>query len=170
VPAVWEPQLAIPADAAITAALLASWQNAIEAYSVTALHEANAIHRDWLAPYHEHYEPSIWQRFSDGGRYTAEQLAQAAATFETVRSAFRQYFVSHDFLILPATPFPALRKADCTPDARKGLLTLTAPASLGGLPVLTIPVLLPSGLTTGLQIILPAADSRVVPWVCSGGL
>jgi Asp-tRNA(Asn)/Glu-tRNA(Gln) amidotransferase A subunit family amidase len=158
------------ADQATTAALLSSWQNAIEAYTVTALHEANAIHRDWLAPYHEHYEPSIWQRFSDGGRYTAEQLAKATATFETVRSAFRQYFVSHDFLILPATPFPALRKADCTPDARKGLLTLTAPASLGGLPVLTIPVLLPSGLTTGLQIILPAANSRVVPWACSGDL
>jgi amidase/aspartyl-tRNA(Asn)/glutamyl-tRNA(Gln) amidotransferase subunit A len=39
------------------------------------------------------------------------------------------------------------------------------PASLGGLPVLTIPVPLPSGLTTGLQIILPAADSPVVSWL-----
>ncbi|SDS62675.1 amidase [Opitutus sp. GAS368] len=162
--------LAKPADAATAGALKSAWADAIEAYTVTALSEAHAVHRDWLAPYHEHYEASIWQRFSDGGRYPAEQLAKAAATFETVRAAFRQFFASYDYLVLPATPFPALRKADCTPEARKALLTLTTPASLGGLPVLSIPVSLPSGLTTGLQIVLPAADSPVVPWICSGGL
>jgi amidase/aspartyl-tRNA(Asn)/glutamyl-tRNA(Gln) amidotransferase subunit A len=154
-----------PADQATTRALLSSWQGAIEAYTVTALHEAHAVHRDWLAPYHEHYEPGIWQRFNDGGRYTPDQLAGAAATIARVCAAFRQYFSSHDFLVLPATPFPALRKADCTPEARKALLTLTAPASLGGLPVLTVPVQLASGLTTGLQIILPDANSAVLPWL-----
>ena len=157
--------LAKTADAATAGALKASWAGAIEAYTVTALSEAHAVHRDWLAPYHEHYEASIWQRFSDGGRYSAEQLANAAATLETVRAGFRQFFASYDFLVLPATPFPALRKADCTAEARMALLTLTTPASLAGLPVLTIPVTLPSGLTSGLQIILPAAASPVVPWV-----
>ncbi|HEY0862576.1 MAG TPA: amidase [Lacunisphaera sp.] len=156
-------KLAPAADREVLSALQASWQGAIEAYTVTALHEAHAVHRDWLEPYRGHYEPGIWQRFSDGGRYSADQLAEAAATFARVRDAFRHYFNDHDFLVLPATPFPALRKADCTPEARKALLTLTTPASLGGLPVLTIPVPLPSGLTTGLQIILPRADSHVVP-------
>ncbi len=157
--------MAQPADRATTGALLNSWQNATEAYTVTALSEAHQVHREWLAPYHEHYTPSIWQRFTDGGRYLPEQLRQAQATIATVRAAFRQYFASHDYLILPATPFPALRKSDCTPEARKQLLTLTAPASLGGLPVLTIPVPLPSGLTAGLQIILPTAASAAVPWL-----
>jgi Asp-tRNA(Asn)/Glu-tRNA(Gln) amidotransferase A subunit family amidase len=155
--------LAKPADANTSAALLGSWRDAIEAYTITALHEAHVIHRNWLAPYREHYEPSIWQRFSDGGHYSPQQLAKAAATFERVRTAFAQYFKVYDYLVLPATPFPALRKADCTPEARKALLTLTTPASLAGLPVLTIPVALPSSLTTGLQVILPAADSPVVP-------
>ena len=157
--------VAPPADSATIGALLASWQNAIEAYTVTALSEAHQVHREWLAPYHEHYTPSIWQRFTDGGRYLPAQLGQAQATIATVRAAFRHYFASHDYLILPATPFPALRKSDCTPAARQQLLTLTAPASLGGLPVLTIPVPLPSGLTAGLQIILPAAESAAVPWL-----
>ncbi len=156
---------ATPADRDTTAALLASWQGAIEAYTVTALHEAHAIHRDWLAPYREEYEPGIWQRFSDGARYTPAQLTGAAASFARVREAFRQYFRDHDFLVLPATPFPALRKADCTPEARRALLTLTTPASLAGLPVLTIPVALPSGLTSGLQIILRETNSAVVPWL-----
>jgi amidase/aspartyl-tRNA(Asn)/glutamyl-tRNA(Gln) amidotransferase subunit A len=35
------------------------------------------------------------------------------------------------------------------------------------LAVLTIPVALPSGLTTGLQVILPKANSAVVPWLLS---
>jgi len=156
-----------PADQATASALLSSWQGAIEAYTVTALHEAHAVHRDWLAPYHKHYEPGIWQRFSDGGRYTADQLAGAAVTFAKVRVAFRHYFDDYDYLVLPATPFPALRKSEGTPEARKALLTLTTPASLGGLPVLTIPVSLPSGLTTGLQIILPDVNSAVVPWLLS---
>ena len=43
--------------------------------------------------------------------------------------------------------------------------TTAADALLAGLPVLTIPVSLPSGLTTDLQIILPDANSAVVPWV-----
>lgn len=156
---------AAPADQATAGALLASWQGAIEAYTVIALGEAYTIHRDWLAPYREHYETGIWQRFSDGGHYRPEQLTKAMAVLETVRAAFRQYFARYDFLILPATPFPALRKADCTPEARKALLTLTTPASLAGLPVLTIPVALPSGLTTGMQVILPRACSPVVPWL-----
>lgn len=159
--------IARPAEQATTSALLDSWQGAIEAYTVTALHEAHAVHRDWLAPYQKQYELGIWQRFSDGGRYNADQLAGAAVTFAKVRVAFRHYFSDYDYLVLPATPFPALRKSDCTPEARKALLTLTTPASLGGLPVLTIPVALSSGLTTGLQIILPEANSAVVPWLLS---
>jgi amidase/aspartyl-tRNA(Asn)/glutamyl-tRNA(Gln) amidotransferase subunit A len=153
------------ADSATTASLLSAWQDAVGAYTVTVLSEAHAIHRDWLAPYHEHYEPGIWQRFTDGGHFTRDQLAKAAATITTVRVMWRQFFARHDFLVLPCAPFPALRKADCTPEARKQILTLTTPASLGGLPVLTVPVPLPSGLTAGLQIILPSADSPFVPWV-----
>jgi aspartyl-tRNA(Asn)/glutamyl-tRNA(Gln) amidotransferase subunit A len=74
------------------------------------------------------------------------------------------FFLSADFLVLPATPFPALTKADCTPDYRSRLLALTAPASVGGLPVLTVPVALPSGLSTGLQIIVNHPQSPVVNW------
>ncbi|MEI6107706.1 MAG: amidase family protein [Opitutae bacterium] len=160
-------RIAPPADQALSGALLASWQQAVEAYTITVLTEAHTVHQNWLTLYHEHYEPGIWQRFSDGGRFSPEQRAQARQSMAVVRAGFRHYFSDHDYLVLPATPFPALRKADCTPEARKLLLTLTSPASLAGLPVLTLPVALESGLTSGLQIILPSADSRVVPWLLS---
>ena len=65
---------------------------------------------------------------------------------------------------MPCAPCPARRKADCTPDARKQILALTTPASLGGLPVLTIPVSLASGLTGGLQVIAKDPASPVFGW------
>jgi hypothetical protein len=36
--------------------------------------------------------------------------------------------------------------------------------SIGGFPVLTVPVPLPSGLTTGLQLVVPSARSPVIAW------
>jgi amidase/aspartyl-tRNA(Asn)/glutamyl-tRNA(Gln) amidotransferase subunit A len=75
-----------------------------------------------------------------------------------------KYFLTYDFLVLPGTPCAALTKAECTLENRQRILTLMAPASIGGLPVLTIPVPLPSGLTTALQIVVNNAQSPVVNW------
>ncbi|HKB56394.1 MAG TPA: amidase [Lacunisphaera sp.] len=156
-------KLCPPADAATKGKLLDSWHNAVDAYITIGMSEAHHVHRDWLAPYHEHYDPVIWRRFTDAGHSPTEHIVRARATREDIRAAFGKFFASCDFLVLPAVPRPAPRKADCTPELRRNILTLTAPASLGGLPVLTIPVPLPSGLTAGLQVILPAANSPVVP-------
>jgi amidase/aspartyl-tRNA(Asn)/glutamyl-tRNA(Gln) amidotransferase subunit A len=155
------------ADATTQAELLESWRDAVEAYVTIGMSEAHAVHRDWLAPYREHYDPVIWQRFTDAGHFPAQQIIRARAILESVRLAFRKFFEAYDFLVLPAVPRPAPRKADCTPELRRNILALTAPASLGGLPLMTVPVPLPSGLTAGLQIVLPRTDSPVVPWVLS---
>ncbi|MBI3886928.1 MAG: hypothetical protein HY302_14545, partial [Opitutae bacterium] len=154
-------RFAPPADDATRDALRAAWTDAVDTYATVVMHEAHAIHRDWLAPFRENYDPVIWQRISDGGRVPAEQLAQARENLGSVRESWRQFFATHDFLVLPCAPFPALRKADCTPEARRALLRLTAPASLGGLPVLTVPVPLAGGLTGGLQIVAREAASPV---------
>lgn len=158
-------KLCPPADAATQGKLLDSWRDAVDAYITIGMSEAHHVHRNWLAPYHEHYDPVIWRRFTDAAHYSTEQIVRAHTTLEKVRVAFRQFFTTHDFLVLPAVPRPAPRQADCTPELRRNILALTAPASLGGLPVLTIPVPLPSGLTAGLQVILPAASSPVVPFL-----
>jgi amidase/aspartyl-tRNA(Asn)/glutamyl-tRNA(Gln) amidotransferase subunit A len=59
---------------------------------------------------------------------------------------------------------PALARAECTAENRARLLELVTPVSLAGLPALTVPVQLPSGLTTGLQIVMPDASSPVLSW------
>ncbi len=158
-------RFAQPADGATKSALLAAWTDAIDTYATVVMNEAHAIHRDWLAPYRENYDPVIWQRISVGGRFPAEQLANAQENLCIIGDSWWQFFKTQDFLVMPCAPFPALRKADCTPEARRAILRMTAPASLGGLPALTIPVPLASGLTGGLQIIAREATSPVFDWV-----
>ena len=158
-------QFATRADTATEAALLSSWKDAVDAYLTIGMSEAHAIHRDWLAPFREHYDPVIWQRFTDAGHFSADRIATARATLQLVRRTWAQFFATHDFLVLPSVPTSAPTKAECTVELRRGILALTAPASLGGLPCLSVPVTLPTGLSAGLQVILPFTDSPVVPWL-----
>ncbi|MDD3180663.1 MAG: amidase [Opitutaceae bacterium] len=151
-------------DATTRETLLQAWRDTVDAYVIIGMHEANQVHRNWLNPFRERYEPAIWQRFTDGGRFPPEKIAWAKAVRERVNRTWRQFFESFDFLVLPCVPGPAPRKADCTPALRQQILALTAPASLGGLPVLSLPVSLPSGLTAGLQIVAATPNSPVFAW------
>jgi Asp-tRNA(Asn)/Glu-tRNA(Gln) amidotransferase A subunit family amidase len=151
------------ADTATESALLQSWSHAVDSYVSIGMSEAHAIHRNWLGPYHEHYDPVIWRRFTDAGQIQAGEIARARAQLTAIRASWSEFFRAFDFLVLPAVPCAAPTKAGATAELRRHILTLTAPASLGGLPVLTLPVPLPAGLTAGLQIVLPRADSPVVP-------
>jgi len=158
-------QFATPAGRETQAALLAVWARAVDAYATVVTHEAFKVHEHWLEAYRERYDPGIWQRFVNAGRTPPVQLEAAHAVFAEVRRAFTALFREHDFLVLPCAPLPALTKAQCTPETRRAILTFTAPASLAGLPVLTVPVRLPDGLTAGLQVIAPRVDSPVFEWV-----
>jgi amidase/aspartyl-tRNA(Asn)/glutamyl-tRNA(Gln) amidotransferase subunit A len=153
-----------PADDATRGALREAWHGTVDAYVTIGMSEAHAVHRDWLGPFRERYDPVIWQRFHAAGANPSEQVASARETMQRVRDDWRRFFAQYDFLVLPAVSMPAPRKSDCTPELRRAILTLTAPASLGGLPVLSVPVALPSGLTAGLQIIAATPDSPVFAW------
>ena len=157
--------LSAHADPVAEASLVLSWHHAVEAYITIGMSEAHAVHRDWLAPYHEHYDPVIWRRFTDAGHFPPADIAHARLQMADIRTVWRDFFRAYDFLVLPAVPCVAPTKAQATPELRRAILTLTAPASLGGLPVLSLPVPVADGLTAGLQIIVPAANSAVVPWL-----
>jgi amidase/aspartyl-tRNA(Asn)/glutamyl-tRNA(Gln) amidotransferase subunit A len=104
---------------------------------------------------------------TDGERFGPERITQVEAAdlhTATLRMQWAKFFLTYDFLVLPASPMPALTKPEFTLENRGRILALTAPASIGGLPVLTVPVPLPSGLTTGLQIIVNNPISPVVNW------
>lgn len=157
--------LSAHADSMAEASLSLSWNHAVEAYIAIGMSEAHAVHRDWLAPHRNDYDPVIWRRFTDAGSFPVADIARARERLAEIRSVWHDFFQAYDFLVLPAVPRAAPTKAEATPELRRDILALTAPASLGGLPVLTLPVPLNSGLTAGLQIVLPSANSPVLPWL-----
>jgi amidase/aspartyl-tRNA(Asn)/glutamyl-tRNA(Gln) amidotransferase subunit A len=157
-------QLAKPAAAALAEELTGGFAPALAAYHTIVSAEAWAWHRGWFSRRATEYDPNVRQRLENAARITPEQAAAARAATEGVRAVWREYFRTHDFLVLPATPTPAPTKAECTPELRNRIIQLTAPASLGGQPVLSLPVTLPSGLTTGLQVIVPDQRSPVLRW------
>lgn len=137
---------------------------ALEAYHTTVAVEAWEAHRTWAEAYRDRYDPVVWQRLIRVKDLPREQIAAAAVTRKAINTLWRSYFETYDFLVLPASPTPALTKAECTPENRNRVLTLTAAASIGGYPVLTVPVPLPDGLSTGLQIVFNRAAGPAVNW------
>ena len=162
-------QLAPPADTATRTELLRRFAGALDAYNTVAILEAWEIHKPWAARFRARYDPAVWTRLNRVHELTPAQVASADATLTAIRLAWTSYFLTFDFLILPAVHRPALTKAECTPAHRSRLLSLTAPASIGGLPVLTLPVSLPSGLSVGLQIVVNHRQSPVLPWALARG-
>ena len=158
-------QFTSPADAATRSALLAAFSTTFDTYNTVVAEEAWTVHRAWAERFQSRYDPGVWQRLDRARTLTEAQRDAARHGTAAIKAGWAHYFRANDFLILPASPCPALTKAECTPANRLRILTLTAPASIGGFPVLTIPVSLPSGLTTGLQIVVPSAQSPVVSWL-----
>jgi amidase/aspartyl-tRNA(Asn)/glutamyl-tRNA(Gln) amidotransferase subunit A len=152
-------RLAAPLGAAMQTALTADFADTAHAYQVLGGVETWAIHRPWFAKYRDRYDPAVRARVELAATWKPADIAASELVRARVRRAWQAYFAEHDFLILPATPCPALRLADCTQENRTRILDLTMPVSLGGLPALTLPVALPGtgGLTTGLQVVVPDA-------------
>lgn len=157
-------RIAPAADADVQRDLLRAFAHALAAYNVIAALEAWAVHKDWAARFQARYDPVVWQRLNRVHSLSPAQIDAAQFALTTVQLAWTQYFLTYDFLVLPATPCPALTKAACTLENRTRLLALTTPVSVGGLPVLSVPVALPSGLTTGLQIVVNHPQSPAVNW------
>lgn len=157
--------LAEPAVGPTRDELLEKFAPAAEVYGVLAGAETWKIHKKWAEKHRARYGPLLHDRLERARGISMAQVAAVEPSFEALKLAWKKFFLTHDFLVIAASPFPALAKSDCTPANRLRMLGLTTPASLAGLPVLTIPVPLPSGLSTGLQVIPGHPQSPVFPWV-----
>lgn len=142
--------------------LLSGFRGCCQAYTVLHSIDAFEVHRHWIDSHKARYGPGIWQRIDRGRNWTDRDIESAAIKLAALRLLWKKFFLTFDFLIMPATPFAALRKDACTQENRQRLLDLNAPASLGGLPVLTVPVSLGSGLTSGLQIVVSSPVSPAI--------
>jgi aspartyl-tRNA(Asn)/glutamyl-tRNA(Gln) amidotransferase subunit A len=152
------------ADTTTREQLARAFASAVDAYNTTVALEAWEVHRTWAERYKERYSPLVWQRLNRVHSVTTQQVELADVTTSLIRRTWDEFFETFDFLVMAASPTPALTKAECTLENRMRILTLTAPASIGGRPALTFPVKLASGLTTGLQIIVNQPQSPAVEW------
>jgi amidase/aspartyl-tRNA(Asn)/glutamyl-tRNA(Gln) amidotransferase subunit A len=155
---------ATPAEPAVRAELTHGFVGVLDTYHTIVAREAWLFHQPWAERFRERYDPVVWQRLARVHQITPAQIDAAQRGMAAVRRAWASFFAGFDFLVLPASPCPALTKAECTLANRSRILALTAPASVGGLPVLSIPVPLPSGLTSGLQIIVNEVRSPAIAW------
>ncbi len=151
--------LAPPLDPALARPLLDACAESPAAFAALRSPEAWAVHAAWADSRAASYSPAVYERLTAGRTVSEESRDAALAVRHRLENAFAAIWARHDFLIMPATPCVAPALADCTPALRARLLAFTVPASLAGLPVLTLPVALPDGLTTGLQIVALRPDS-----------
>jgi amidase/aspartyl-tRNA(Asn)/glutamyl-tRNA(Gln) amidotransferase subunit A len=157
-------KIAPAAEPIVQSDLLHAFAPALEAYNVIVAREAWAVHQPWAERFRDRYDPAVWQRLNRAHTLTADQIEAAEVALTVLRLRWTQFFLTYDFLVLPATPCPALTKAGCTLANRNRLLALTTPVSLAGLPVLSVPVPLPSGRSTGLQVVVNNPQSPAVNW------
>jgi amidase/aspartyl-tRNA(Asn)/glutamyl-tRNA(Gln) amidotransferase subunit A len=156
----WAPA----ADTLTRAELLNRFAPAAEIYGVLAGTETWRIHRKWAERYRSRYGPLVRDRLDRARAISLAQVAAVEPSQANLRHAWSMFFQAYDFLVMAATPFPALTREGFTPANRLTMLGLTAPASLAGLPVLTLPVALSSGLSTALQVVVSHPRSPAIPW------
>jgi len=131
------------------------------AFTILQSREAATVHEAWLDRLREEYDPIVFQRIARGREWTENQLSKAASVRTGIRSYFENFFQECDIALLPACtgPTPSLPMSE---EFRNDLLSLNAPASLAGLPVVTIPIPQEDGTSMGLQCILPVDRWRTV--------
>ncbi|HVW19951.1 MAG TPA: amidase [Opitutaceae bacterium] len=158
--AAWAPA----ADARLGRSLAAGFSGCAGAYQAQGGAEAWRYHQRWFERCRDRYDPRTRARLEAASRLTEAEIAAAWTVAERVRRTWEEYFGQWDFLVMPATPCPALRPEEFTQENRMRLLALTAPASLAGLPALTLPIALDGGmkgLTGGLQVVARRAEDRL---------
>ena len=138
----------------------ASWNDSPQIYSPIVASEAAVIHRGHF----QHFEPAISERLISASSITSPELATFRSRLEQFRSQMSALFERFDFLIAPSAPVSKLRVGHDHTESRKALLRYTTPASLSGLPAITLPgehIGAPFG--TGVQLLAaPMQDASLL--------
>ncbi len=136
-----------------------SWNDSNHIFIPIQASESAAIHRGNFS----HFEPDIAQRLAFGASLTSAEIA----AFRSLQAEFRQriddLFARFDFLLLPATPLPALAAGQDHTATRNTILRYTTPFSLAGLPTVTLP-----GKGGGMQMAAARGDdARLLAYAAS---
>jgi Asp-tRNA(Asn)/Glu-tRNA(Gln) amidotransferase A subunit family amidase len=157
--AAWKQQLALH-GATLSPFDTAFWSDSLEIYSSIQASEAAAIHRGL----YQHFEPAIAERLAWGASITPSQLDTFRQRLENFRAQMSALFQHFDLLIAPCAPVSKLVAGHDHSQSRKAILRYTTPASLAGLPALTLPgEHIGAALGTGVQLLAaPMQDASLL--------
>ncbi len=152
-------------DPSIRKRLLDAFARARQALSVIEGRELHSIHQYWIEEYRDRYSPPLLQRIEQGQNCTVADAEKSTLIQQWIRASFTEFFVEHDYLVLPISPAPTPEKSIWTPEFEHDLLQLCAPASLAFLPALILPVSCKNGLHGAVQVIVHPRKLHVVPQI-----
>ncbi len=148
--------------AAVSAVEGVGWDRAVDCFVPIQAHEAHRTHARYLTDHAGAYDPAILPRLDLGRGIPAERYSELLAERDTFRRGVERLFASFDVLIAPASAMRILKAGADHAGTRPRMIRLTAPASLGGLPVVTVPWLERGEPGLGFQCLgAPGADGAL---------
>jgi Asp-tRNA(Asn)/Glu-tRNA(Gln) amidotransferase A subunit family amidase len=132
--AAWKQRLMVK-GASCVAVTTEFWSESLDIFAPIQASEAAAIHKG----HYQHFEAAIAERLAWGASITNEELGVYREQLVGFRSRMAGLFEVVEFLIVPCAPVSRLRAGEDQAAARKTILRYTTPASLAGVPVVTLP-------------------------------
>jgi len=140
-----------------------------EPANIIAISEGSAIHADRLKQHSDTYGPQVLARLTQAAAISAQAYLRAMQIRTTARAKMAEVFEEIDVILMPTltdTP-PKSTAVDVgndpnLPQVIAGLTQFTRPASLLGLPSISLPIAMTSDGPLSLQIIGPPfAEGRI---------
>jgi Asp-tRNA(Asn)/Glu-tRNA(Gln) amidotransferase A subunit family amidase len=144
----------------------AFWEEAMPIYAPIQASEAAAIHTPPTDGDFSQFEKSIAERLSWGASLTPAEVSEFRRRHAAFRDRMDAILREHDFLIAPCAPVARLAVGADHSNTRRAILRYTTPASLAGVPVVTLPA---SG-GAGVQLIAArGADAKLLAYAAQLG-
>ncbi|MEM9226856.1 MAG: amidase [Verrucomicrobiota bacterium] len=158
--------LELEQDAETTAWFQREWEGCEAAFNVIRSLEAFEVHKEWLDVMKDHYGEVVWQRIDRGRIRDDEALEKAWVKRAAMRAVFEELFARYDVIAMPVSHMASPDRGMLDEGFRRQLLSHTLPASLCGLPALSVPLNLEDGRSGGLQLIFPPAELGMADAIC----
>jgi Asp-tRNA(Asn)/Glu-tRNA(Gln) amidotransferase A subunit family amidase len=134
------------------------WDNAVSIFAPIQASEAAALHQGHF----DHFEPAIAERLAWGASISSTDLIQLHQQLDAFQTLTHALFQTFDYLLLPCAPMSSLHAGADHTQTRARILRYTAPISLAGLPVVTLPSRTPHNPSGGVQLVGPLGSDATL--------
>ena len=140
------------------------WEEGMSIYAPIQANEAAAIHSSTTGGDFSCFPSPINERLAWGASLSRGAVQELRARHAAFRERVDRLFRDYDFLLLPCSPLCQLRAGADHSETRMKILRYTAPLSLAGTPVVTLPF----ADGAGMQLVAPrGGDARLLAYAAA---